>query len=263
MTVAITPTVQDTWPPRVALGVTGLTATNQVVVYRVVAGQRAALRGGAATVAGTTFAVTDAELPFGVPVSWVVKVNGSDAATSSTATYDLDGGKVALSDAITALAAEVVIGAWPSKRRERRASVFALTALDGTGYNQVVTGAAGQFTGQLEVATTTDAAADSLSTLLENCTGATVQLRSASQPRNNCYFAVLGWEEMRFTQDGTDPERKWVLDVVEVPGWPSGLLAQGWTYDDLKAAYTGSTYATLAGDFATYLDLAVADIGAI
>lgn len=264
MTVAITPTVQDTWPPRVALGVTGLTATNVVTVYRVVGGVRTALRGATSVqVSGTTLAVTDAELPFAVPVSWVVRVNGSDAASTSTATYDLDGGKVALTDGITGLAAEVIIGAWPSKRRQRRASSFALTDVAGAAYTVVVAGPVGLFTSQLEVVTETDTGADALVTLLEQCTGGVVQLRSATQPRNNCYFAVLGWDEVRWSQDGTDPKRRWALDIAETRGWASSLEAASWTYDDLAAAYSGGDYDALAGDFATYLDLAVADIGAI
>lgn len=264
MTVAITPTVQDTWPPRVALAVTGLTPGDQVTVYRSVVGGQTAVRGAdGVDVDATSFVVTDAELPFGVPVTWLAWVNGTQVATTATDSYPLDGGKVALSDAITGLAAEVVIGAWPSKRRERRATSFALTTLAGSGYNVVVSGPLGQAGGQLEVATTTESDADSLVALVENTTGGVVQLRSATQPRNNCYMAVLALEEVRFTQDGTDPERKWVLDYVEVPGWPVGLVAQNWTYDDLATAYTGGDYDALAGDFATYLDLAVADIGAI
>jgi hypothetical protein len=84
MAVAIAPTAQDTWPTRVALAVSGLTIGDQVTVYRVVAGVRAVLRGADhVTVAGTTLAVTDAELPFGLPVTWTVAVNGSDAASTT------------------------------------------------------------------------------------------------------------------------------------------------------------------------------------
>jgi hypothetical protein len=267
MAVAIAPTAQDTWPTRVALAVSGLTIGDQVTVYRVVAGVRAVLRGADhVTVAGTTLAVTDAELPFGLPVTWTVGVNGSDAASTTPATYDLEGGQVALTDAVTGLAAEVAIGAWPSRRRERRASSFALTDSSGAGYNVVVAGAAGQFTGQLELATLSDSAADSLQTLLEQCTNAVVQLRvpdASTYRRFDCYLAVLGWEEVLWSQDGNDPKRRWVLDVVQVRAWPTTLGTPSWTYDDLAAAYTGSTYTTLGGDFATYLDLAVADIGAI
>lgn len=269
MVVAITPTVQDVWPPRVALAVTGLTIGNVVTIYRVTGGKRIPVRvAEAVTVASTAIARTDAELPFGVPVGWTVNVNGSDVASTSTATYDLPGGQVALTDAITGLAAEVALGAWPSRRRERRASVFALTPPDGgPGANTVVTGAVGQFTAQIELVTLTGAAADTLEALLVAATGGTVQLRTAdasSYGRFECYVTVLAWEEVLWSQDGTDPKRRWVLDVVEVSGWPSGYEAQAWTYADLAAAYPGpATYTTLAGDFATYVDLAVADVGAI
>jgi hypothetical protein len=267
MAVAITPTSQDVWPVRVALAVTGLTAGNQVTVYRVANGVRAAVRGADhVTVSGTTLAVTDAELPFGLPVTWTVTVNGSDVVSTTPTTYDLVGGLVALTDAITGLAAEVVIGAWPTKRRERRASSFALTDTSGSAYTVVVSGAAGLFTGQLELATTSDSAASALETLLEQATGAVVQLRvpdASTYRRFDCYIAVLAWEEVLWSQDGNDIKRRWVLDVTQVRGWASSLEATAWTYDDLADAYTGSTYATLAGDFASYVDLAVADIGAI
>jgi hypothetical protein len=195
-----------------------------------------------------------------------VRVNGADVASTMPATYDLPGGQVALTDAITGLAAEVALGAWPSRRRERRASVFALTQPDGSAVNAVVTGGVGQFSAQIELVTLTDAAASTLEALLVGATGGVVQLRTAdatSYGRFECYVTVLGWEEVLWSQDGTDPKRRWALDVVEVSGWPSGYEAQAWTYADLAAAYTGSTYTTLAGDFATYVDLAVADVGAI
>lgn len=267
MAVAITPTEQDTWPPRVALAVTGLTATNYVTVYRVVGGVRYALRGATGiTVSGTTLAAVDAELPFGLPVTWTVRVNGSDVASTTPTTYALDGGKVALTDAVTGLAAEVGIGAWPSRTRSRRGSTFALTESSGRGYNLAVAGAVGQFSAQLELVTTTDAAATALETLLVNATSGVVQLRvpdASVYTRADCYLYVAQFEETRFNQNGSDPQRKWVIDALETDGWAPGLEAQNWTYDDLADAYTGSTYATLAGDFATYLDLAVADVGAI
>jgi len=201
-----------------------------------------------------------------VPVTWTVAVDGSDVVSTTPAVYSLDGQKVALTDAITGLAAEVVIGAWPARRRERRASTFALTDVTAAPYTVVVAGAAGLFTGQLELATTTDAAASSLETLLEQATGGVVQLRvadAAAYRRLDCYLAVLAWEEVLWSQDGTDPKRRWVLDVAQVRGWAPSLEASAWTYDDLAAAYTTGDYDTLAGDFASYVDLAVADIGAI
>lgn len=271
MTVAITPTLQDTWPPRVTLAVTGLTVSDQVVVYRVAGGHRTAVRGtldlyGDPVQASTTsLVVTDAELPFGIPVSWVANVNSADAATTSSTSYTLAGGRVALTDAITALAAEVMVGNWPTRRRERQSSVFALTTPAGASVTQVVSGPVGQFSSQVELVTTTDTAAATLEALLEACTGGVVQLRVPDEslyPRTSCYVVVLAWEEGRWSQDGSDPKRKWVLDVVEVPGWAPGLEAQNWTLADLAAAYPG-TLADLAADFATLLDLAVADIGAI
>jgi hypothetical protein len=247
--------------------VTGLTPGNNVTIYRVVSGGRTAVRGvDHITADATTLAAVDAELPFGVSVTYTVRVNGADQSTTTPVTYTLDGGKVALTDAISGQAAEVVIMAWPQRRRTRASSVFAQSDLDGIGYNVVVAGLAGQFTGQVELYTETQTAADSLTSLLDNCTSAVVQLRvpdASVYTGFDCYFSPLAWDEIRFSQDGNDPRRRWTIDIVEVPGWPSDLVAQGWTYDDLATAYTGGSYNTVAGDFATYIDLSIADIGSI
>lgn len=272
MTVAIAATEQDTWPARVVVSVTGLTIGNTLRIYRSVGGVKTLVRGSEdlygdpVTVPSTSYVMTDAELPFGIPVTYIARVNGVDVASTTPTSYTLVGGKVAMTDAIQALAAEVVVLTWPSKRRERKATTYALSEINGSGYNAVVSGAVSQFAGQCELYTDSTSAAESLTELLESATNAIVQVRSPDATvyeRFDCYVAVLAWEEIRFSQDGSDPRRRWVLDVVEVDGWADALITQGWTYNDLADAYTGQTYTQLASDFATYLDLSTADIGSL
>lgn len=257
MAVAIDATAQDVYPPRVLVAVTGLTLGDDVVVYRQVAGQRTPVRAGSAEdVADTSFLVIDAELPFGVPVTYVAVVNGADTYETTADTYTLPGGKVAVSDAIQALAAEVVILAWPEKTYPRQVSVFQVG-----GRNAVVSGPIGQASGTIELFVETTSASRNLDEVLRAATEGVVQIR---QPGGydgvDSYQAVLSATERRFSQDGSDERRIWSLDAAETDGWSPGLVARGFTYDDLAAAYTGLDYDDLEGDYATYLDLARADL---
>lgn len=82
MPVALTATLQDVFPPRVLLTVTGLTVTgtpDAVELFRVVAGERTPVRAGSTdAVTDTAFVRVDAELPFGVPVRYEADVNGDN-----------------------------------------------------------------------------------------------------------------------------------------------------------------------------------------
>jgi hypothetical protein len=249
---------QDVFPPRVLVTVTGLTVGDDVAIYRVVAGERTLIRAGStASATDVAFLRVDAELPFGVPVSYVAVVGDMEVSTAPV-TYDLPGGRVALSDAISGAAAEAVIGAWPERRYDRQGSV-----LKPGARNVVVLDAVGQFESEIELLTETDAQRESMLVLFRTATAGIVQLRSPDASIYlgvDCFIAVLTFNERRFSQDGTDPRRLWTLQVAEVDGWASGLEATGFTYADLEAAYTGLTYATLAADYATYLALAQADL---
>jgi hypothetical protein len=75
VTVRVTVDEQDVYPPRVLVTVTGLTIGDFVTVYRVVAGERTAVRQGAAEAVDVAFLVLDAELPFGTPVRYVAVVS--------------------------------------------------------------------------------------------------------------------------------------------------------------------------------------------
>lgn len=260
---AITTNLQDVYPPRVQVVVTGLTVGDSLAVYRVVAGQRTLVRASVVdAVADTAFVVVDAELPFGVPVSYVAVAAGTGEYTTSSATYDLPGGKVALSDAITGQAAEVVIlniGDQSYARDSARMRV--------AGRNVVVTGPAGQAEGSYDLYTETTSAHQNLLELLANATEATAQIRQpgislvSGDPYDgvDAYLAVDAWSVKRFSQDGSDPRRITTIQFAQTDGWAPNLAARGFTYEQMVDFYVGQTYADLAGDYATYLDLAQAD----
>jgi hypothetical protein len=200
-------------------------------------------------------------MPFGTPVSYIAVINDADGPTTTPTTYALPGGKVALSDAITGLAAEVVITAWPDKPRTRQSSAFV-----AGGRNVAVLGDLVGFSGQVDVFVETTSAVDNLTALLESATNGTIQIR---QPGGydgvDCYVAVLSATEHRFSQDGSDQRRTISLELLQNDGWAAALEARGFTLADINAAYTGAdpslTLADLANDYAMLLDIALADWG--
>lgn len=254
--MAITALVQNVWPPRVLLTVDSLTIGNAVDIYRTVAGADTPVRGGYGTATDTAWITVDAELPFGVPVSYKAIINGTTTVTTSATTYTLPGGKVALSDAITGAAAEVVIGRWPEKAYDRRADLFRVG-----GRNVVVSGDLGQFTGDIELYVETTSSHDQVMRLFQSATEGVVQMR---QPGGydgvDSYIAILGARVRRFSQDGSDQRRLIVINTAETEPWALVLEARRFTYQDLKNAYAGLTYANLKADYATYLLLAQADL---
>lgn len=255
VTPSLTATEQDVYPPRVLVSAINIEVDDSVTFFRSVASDRTAVRGASDVVPGDTAMVrVDAELPFEVPVTYVMVLNDDEEYSTSPMTVALTGGNVALSDAITGAAAEVKIFNAPELRYDRPSSRFVVG-----GRNVLVTGLMPGFTGTIELLTEALASADNVRDLLEGATQGVIQLRSSEQPENNAYIAVPGYAVMRTSQDGTDPRRRFVLDVVEVEPWAADVEAAGVTYQDLQDAYTGLTYNDLAGDYATYLALAQAD----
>lgn len=254
---SLTAVAQSSWPPRVLVTLATIAAGDVVAVYRVVDGQRTAVRAGSGTATDAAWVVTDAEIPFGVPVHYEADVNNQVTYTSTTASYALPGGKNAVTDAISGLAAEVVIQDWPTKRRERRAGVFQTR----DGRNVVVSGALAQFTSQVTLYTETTSSAVQLETVLAEATEGVVQIRQGTGALDvDHYVSVLSVEKTRFDQfDGLDQRRLWVLDVVETEAWASALAARGFTYGDMTLAYTGLTYANVLADYPTYLALRQGD----
>jgi hypothetical protein len=248
---------QDVWPPRAQIVVTGLTIGDSVTVYRVVAGQRTELRGAADAITDTAYVVTDAELPFGVPVSYVVVAAGTAEYATASVTYTLTGGKIAITDAITGLAAEVLVGAAGDMSNGRDSARIRVG-----GRNVVVMGPAGQDEGSYELFVESTTAYDNLIALLENATEGVVQLR---QPGGydglDAYLAVDAWTTRRWLQDGQKQERLVTIEFAETESWALILTARSFTLQDLANAYTApnDTLADLANDYATLLDLAQGD----
>lgn len=256
MAVAITATTQDVYPPRVALAVTGMTLGDQMEIMRVVGGTRTAVRGGtSASVDDTAWAVIDAELPFGVPVTYVVVINGADADDAGPTSYTLPGGKVVLSDAITGLSAEVVIMAAGDRARTRDSARYR-----AGGRNIMVSRPPAGPEGSYELFLDTTVAFEQTIELLNAATGAVVQLR---QPGGydgvDAYLAVDKNTETRWSQDGSDPRRLLTIEYAEVEAWAPDLPALGFTYGDVETFYTGLIYADAEGDFSTYLEAILAD----
>ncbi|MFD6771067.1 hypothetical protein ACFWC6_33155 [Micromonospora chalcea] len=238
MAVAIVADEQDVYPPRVLVSVTGLTLGNAVELFRVVGGVRTPLRAGAdASVTDTSFLRTDAEQPFGVPVSYLAVVNGSDEYVTSATTYTLAGGLPVLTDAISGLAAEAQILAWDEKRYTRRSTTFRVG-----GRNIVVSDDFGQYEGSVEFVTATTSQRDNLMETLTDATEGVVQIR---QPGGydgvDSYIAVTGVSERRFSQDGSDERRRITVDAVEVDGWAPALEARGFTLQDIADFYSTPT----------------------
>lgn len=244
---------QDAWPPRVQIVLSGLTIGDSVTVYREVAGQRTAVRGGSVdAVTDTAYVTVDAELPFGVPVSYVAVVAGSAEYATTATTYTLPGGKDALSDAIAGTSAEVVVTSADPKVRARKSARFNVG-----GRNLMVSGPLGQPESAYELFVETTTARDNLFALLESATEGIVQIR---QPLTgvydgvDAYLAVDKVTESRWSQDGSDQRRLITIEYAEVDGWADTLTARGFSYGEVEAFYAGLTYADAAGDYATYLD---------
>jgi len=254
---AITISSYDLFPPRNAVTLTGLTPGDDVAIYRVVAGQRTLLRDGVHTaVTDPGLVVVDGELPFGVSVSYVAVVNSSAEYESAAAEYSLPGGKPILSDAVSGESSQFTVVSWPRKEYKPQASLFKVG-----GRNVVVSGDVGQFESQMEIFFEAWSSSENFLALLNSATEGVLQLRAPVAGYNgvDCYLAILSASEDRFSQDGTDDRRTWVLEVAETESWSDGFTARAFTWADVVTFYTGLTWADLIGDHATWLAVQIAD----
>lgn len=256
---AITVDEQDSWPARTLVTVTGLvTGLDTVQIVRTVGGADTAVRGGTSETAVTdpSLLALDAELPFGVPVSYAAIVNGTARYSSSAVTYTLVGGKVALTDAINGLAVEATIMSWPAKTSVRRGSVYAVG-----DRNITVLGDRGQFEGDITFFFDTSTARHDFGVLLSNATEGVIQIRQAGGYTGvDSYVAIPSDSEERWSQDGSDERREWTVHAVQTDAWADTLLPSGFTLADIYAFYgTTGTLADLFADQATLLDVAQAD----
>jgi len=250
-------TLLSTWPQSVQVTAGGLTAGQVVTINRTPAGSTTAvtMRGAdAVTMTTDTLTKVDAEAPFGTALTYRLIVDGVTTAIAIT-TLTLTGGKVALTDAISGDAAEVVVLAWPEKKWERASSVFAVG-----GRNIVVSGQAAGFTGTIDLFTETNDAKHNVFELFQSATSGIVQIRQdGTYDGVDAYISALSFSEQRYSQDGSDERRILSLDVVETGAWAPTLESPGFTLDDIKAAYVGMTYTDLAAAYGTLLDLALGD----
>jgi hypothetical protein len=255
---AITAAQDSGWPPRITLEATGLTVGQLLTIYRSQNSIRTPVRGAdGVTLTDTGLVVHDGEMSYGLPVTYIVNLNGVDVATSNTLTPSLPGGNVALSDAISGKAAEVVITAWPDKTTDRESTQFVVG-----GRIVVVSAPRGGFTSDIEFMTDTEDGRLDMIDLLANATSGIIMLRSAdaaSYPGVDSHLFVVSDTESRAAQSGKLERRLWTLSVVESDPWAASLQTGASTYADLKNAYIGHTYADLKGDFLTYLDVAAFD----
>jgi hypothetical protein len=251
-------TEQNVYPPRAAIAVSGMTIGDQLDVYRVVAGARTLVRGGHVdSVDDTGYFVVDAEMPFGTPVRYVAVINGSVEYSSDNVTYELPRDHPVLTDAITGLSAEVVIMAADDKVYARDSARFRVG-----GRNLMVGAPFAQAEGRYELYFETTVGRENLMTLLASATQGIVQLRQAltgTYEDVDAYLSVDSVAVGRYSQDGSDPRRLVTIDYAEVQPWSDELLATGWTYGEVETFYSGISYSSAAGDFATYLDAVQGD----
>jgi len=257
-------TVQDVYPDRVQLVVTENVAGTTVTIWRRVLGEtaRTAVRGAdhlVLTDSGPIIAY-DHEAPYGVGLEYLLEVSEIDLpAETESVTLTLEGGKVAITDAISGQAAETVILAWPDKDMARPATVFQVGAR-----NIAVLGELVGFTSTIDFYCETKDARENLILVLKTATQGIVQLRGPGGYDDvDCYLAVTGLRVSRYSQDGSDPRRVVSADVVEVEGWAPTLGTATFTLGDIAAALPSppNDLQDLADMFpgGTLLDIALAD----
>jgi hypothetical protein len=253
----------EAWPSRVRILASGLAEGQVVTVSRTTPSStvRTIVRGAELVeVDDSNLILNDLEQPYGTLLTYYLTIGGElDGVDNDTATITttLEGGKVALTDAISGEAAEVVVLGWPSKRRERQSSVFAIG-----GRNIVVSGQRSGWSGTIEVFTETDESKANVLDMLDSATSGILQIRqSGVYDGVDSYFSVLVDEEQRYSQDGSDERRIISLDSVETTPWASALpSADLFDLDDIATVYFGLTLDDLEDDYpGTLLDIALGD----
>jgi hypothetical protein len=253
----------EAWPSRVRILVTGLSEGQVVTVSRTTPDStvRTPVRGAhLVDVTDSNMIFHDLEQPFGVLLTYYLTIGGElDGVDndSATITTTLSGGKVALTDAISGEAAEVVVLEWPSKRRERQSTVYQIG-----GRNVVVSGQRGGWSGTIGLYTETDESKANVLDMLDSATSGILQIRqSGTYDGVDSYFSVLVDEEQRYSQDGSDERRIISLDSVETTTWAATLSgADLFNLDDIATVYDGLTLDDIEDDYpGTLLDIALGD----
>lgn len=259
---------QTVFPPRNLVSATGLAADDIVTctLYRQVGGTQTIVRAAdAVDVTGVSSLLrVDAEQPFNTSLNYasqMIDVNGVEWWAYSgpiTSTVDAATHPYVLSDAITGLAATVVIETWKGMASSRDATVFHVD-------DQLITVSKPRpgARSSPKMRTDTDASFQDMKALLNKATRNIVQIRQAGAFADfDRYLAVLN--------DSLDPEwygpwRWWTLDVAEAKPWSASLEARGFTLQDVANAFPGGTLQDVAdffGPSGTLLDIAQYDWGA-
>jgi phage replication-related protein YjqB (UPF0714/DUF867 family) len=258
--LTLTAAVQNAFPPRVLVELSGLAAAGiaSVTLYRQVAGVRTVLRGadGVDVTGDDVLLRTDGEEPFGVPVTYVADLVDGTGARAEVTTGPLTvtcPARFVISDAVTGLGAAVVVQTPLDKARTRDA-----TTMNVGGRYVVISRPRSGFQTTLTVRTETEEDGDALNAVLANATEGVILLRAVpSLPRVDGYLAVPDDTESPTYYDGYT---WWELTAVQAEAWPAVLEAAGYTLQDLAGAFPG-TLQDINDNFATLLDIAVADLG--
>lgn len=254
---AIAVSANSAYPPQVTVEATNLVAGNTVSVYRSLAGDRTVLRGADELLqADPSLVVFDAEEPFGTPITYVLVVDGADVAVSAPITVMLPGGKVVVSDAITGLAVETIITAWPDRTHDRPGTQYRVG-----GRTVIVSSPRGSGTEDVEFLTETETARLAMDALLDAATSNILLVRQpGGYPGVDGYYAVTNDVESRVAQDGKLERRLWTMSLVGSDPWAPALVAAASnTYQQVTDEYVGLDYLDLHDDFATYLDMDIFD----
>lgn len=254
-TSTITAVEQGTYPPKITLTVTGVTPGDAVTIRRHAVGVVDDVLVRTAddlVMIDTSIVLTDGEQPFGTTLTYLLYVDDVYQGSSAPLVSTLDGGKVALSDAISGAAAEVVIRTWSARKSDRVSSVFATI---GGRRTVLVSGQPQGATSTITLFTETATARDNLRTLVDSATSGILLLRAPESKYTgvDCYIGILSISETRFSDDGSDDRRLWDLEIVELSGWADSLTTAGASWQDVIDVYAGLTWAQVQSDFPSWL----------
>lgn len=258
-TAALAATAQTVFPPRTLVAATGMKAEDivEATFYRQQGTDLTAVRAASGIdVTGTDALLrVDAEMPFGVPVSYVAQltdVNGLvwQVTSSGTITSTVPGDVI--SDAVNGIGATVELQAPLDKQRDRNATTFNVG-----GRMVAVSRRRSGASSTVTLRTLTDADGDALDQVLQGATEGVVMIRKqTSLSRLDGYFAVLSDNERPHWYDEV---RWWDLTTIQAESWPDVLEAAGFTLADIAANF--NTLADLSAAFPTLLAIALNDFG--
>lgn len=256
----ITAVVQGTIAPRVLISVTGMLGVDieSATLYRVVDGVRTEIRAAVdVDVTGTDALLrVDAEQPYGKEITYLAELDDVNGViweiASAPLTVALPGTPHILTDAITGLAAPVVVEARTERKRSRSSATFHV------GRRLVVVGKPrAARTETLMLHTETEAAQSALNELLDTATEGVFLLRQAGHLPN--FDGHLAYIEDTEDPHWYSPWDTWSMAVAQADPWPMDLEAAGTTLQDIADEYP--TLQDIADAQPTLLALAQADLG--